>query len=126
MRDEIIQALQQMVQAIIDGTVVIGSMPPLGGYAVGYAGGAPMETFWPLNSYESMPVVFNGKGTDQQTVANAMNAVHYALTRSKALPFSDTWQVTAIKTTAAPQLVGREENINWVYGSSFKIEFYAR
>ena len=43
MRDEIIAALQKMIQALVSGPVVIGSMPPLNGYAVSFAGGAPME-----------------------------------------------------------------------------------
>lgn len=52
MRDEIIKAIQQMIQALVSGPVVIGSMPPLNGYAVSFAGGSPMEIFRTLNTNE--------------------------------------------------------------------------
>ncbi|WP_282146819.1 hypothetical protein [Ruthenibacterium lactatiformans] len=126
MRDEIIKAIQQMIQALVSGPVVIGSMPPLNGYAVSFAGGSPMETFRTLNTNEDLPIVFNGKGEEQETVVQDMDKVHRALTTAKALPFAADWQMYAIETTSAPQLIGREENINWLYGSSFRIKFYAR
>lgn len=126
MRDEIIAALQKMIQALVSGPVVIGSMPPLNGYAVSFAGGAPMEIYRNLTTNEDLPIVFNGKGQDQQTILATMDAVHLALTTSKILPFSGRWQIYAIETTSAPQLIGREENKNWLYGSSFRVRFYQR
>ena len=126
MRDEILTAMQQMIAAITGGTVVIGSLPPLGGYAVSFVGGAPRAMFWPLTSDQELPVQFTGKNADQQQLAAAMESAHQALTTAAALPFSDGWQIYAIETTSAPQLIGREENINYIYGSSFRVKFYAR
>ena len=126
MKDERRTAIQQMVQALVADPVVIGSMPPLNGYAVSSAGGYPMEIFRTLNTNEDLPVVFNGKGEDQRCVSGAMNLVHKALTTSKALPFSENWQIYAIETTSAPQLIGVEENKNWIFGSSFRVKFYQR
>lgn len=126
MREEILLALQQMIQALVPGPVVIGSMPPVSGYAVTFGGGFPMETFLTLTTNEELPVIFNGKGSDQQTVAASMETVHRALTTAGALPYTNTWQMYAIETTSAPQLVGREENQNWLYGSSFRIKFYSK
>lgn len=126
MREEILTAIQQMIQAILGASVVIGSVPPLEGYAVSFVGGNPQSTFFDLNSDQRLPVLFNGKSADQQTLATGMDAVHMALTTSKTLPFSDSWQIYAIETTSAPNLIGREENQNWIYGSSFLIKFYAK
>lgn len=126
MRDEIIEAIQAMIQAITGQTVVIGSMPPTEGFAVCFVGGNPAATFRDLNSDQRLPILFNGKSADQQSLSNTMQSVHDVLTTSKILPFSDTWQIYAIETTSAPNLIGREENINWIYGSSFSIKFYAK
>ena len=126
MRDEIIEALQQMIRALIISPVVIGSMPPLNGYAVSFAGGAPVEIYRNLTTNEDLPIVFNGKGEDQEILAAEMNRVHKALTTSKILPFSTRWQIYAIETSSAPQLIGREENKNWIYGSSFRVKFYLK
>lgn len=126
MREEIIIAMQQMIQNIISKPVVIGSVPPLEGYAVGMVSGAPIETFRTLSTNESFPVLFNGKSADQNSVAADMEKVHRLLTTSKILPFTVEWQVYAIETTASPSLIGREENRNWVYGSSFRVKYYQK
>ena len=126
MREEIIIAMQQMIQNIISKPVVIGSVPPLEGYAVGMVSGAPIETFRTLSTNESFPVLFNGKSADQNSVAADMEKVHRLLTTSKILPFTGEWQVYAIETTASPSLIGREENRTWVYGSSFRVKYYQK
>lgn len=126
MREEIIIAIQQMIQNIIGKPVVIGSVPPLEGYAVGMASGAPIEIFRTLTTNESFPVLFNGKSADQGAVTIDMEKVHHLLTTSKILPFTNEWQVYAIETTASPSLIGREENQNWVYGSSFRVKYYRK
>lgn len=124
MREEIIESIQKMAQAITGKTVVIGSVPPVGGYAVGLAGGSPIETYRTLTTNENFPVLFNGKGGDLGEVSTDMERVHHALTTSKNLPYTDDWQIYAIETTSAPSLIGREENRDWVYGSSFRVKFY--
>ena len=126
MREEIIIAMQQMIQNIISKPVMVGSVPPLEGYAVGMVSGAPIETFRTLTTNESFPVLFNGKSADQNSVATDMEKVHRLLTTSKILPFTGEWQVYAIETTASPSLIGREENRNWVYGSSFRVKYYQK
>ena len=53
-----------------------------------------------------------------------MERAHHALTTSKVLPYTEDWQIYAIETTAAPSVIGREENRNWVLGSSLRVKFY--
>lgn len=126
MKNEIIISMRQMIQNIIGKPVVIGSVPPLEGYAVGTVSGAPLETFRTLTTNESFPVLFNGKSADQGAVAKDMEQVHQLLTTSKILPFTNEWQIYAIETTASPSLIGREENQNWIYGSSFRVKYYQK
>lgn len=126
MREEIITAMKQMIQGIIGENVVVGSIPPLNGYAVGAVGGLPIETFRPLTSNEGLPVLFNGKSSNQQLLMQNMERVHHILTTSKALPYNEDWQIYAIETTSAPSLIGREQNKNWIYGSSFRVKFFSK
>lgn len=126
MRYQILQALADMLGVLLGTPVVIGSIPPLGGYAVDFEGGAPTQVFRNLTTNEDLPIVFNGKLDNQLTLASAMDNAHIALTTSTALPFSDTWQVYAIETTAAPRLIAREQNKNYIYGSSFLVKFFAK
>ena len=126
MREEIVSTIQKMIEPLVSMPVVIGSVPPLEGYAVSVVGGSPLGTFFDLNSAQRLPILFNGKSADMKKLASEMDAVHRALTTSKCLPYAQDWQIYAINTTSAPNLIGREENRNWIYGSGFVIKFYAK
>lgn len=126
MIDEIIQAISDMISNLVNSQVVIGTIPPINGYAVGTNGGAPKSTFYSLSSDAECVVFFNGKNSNQNTLMSEMANVHYALTTSKYLPQSDLWQIYSIVTTAEPTLIGVEQNNNWIYGSSFRVNYYRR
>lgn len=126
MNTEVLIALQEMISSIVDYPVVIGSVPPVNGFAVSFVGGAASETYRTLDKNIPLPVIFNGKGENQQQLAEQMDSVHNLLTTSKAFPYSDTWQIYAIETTSFPNLIGREENQNWIYGSSFNVKYYSK
>ena len=122
MYDEVIQAVIDMAEAAAGAPVVLGSLPPDNGLAItGQAGQSP--TFLDIGSNESMNLVCNGKNVDQQTVVATLNAIHASLTRRKDFPHTNTWQIYAIETTASPRLIGREQNSQWLYGSSLLVKF---
>lgn len=122
MYDEVIQAVIDMAETAAGAPVVLGSLPPDNGIAMtGQAGQNP--TFLDIGSNETMNVICNGKNVDQQAVVATLNAIHASLTRRKDFPHSNTWQIYAIETTASPRLIGREQNSQWLYGSSLLVKF---
>lgn len=122
MYNDVLQAVIDMAQAAAGIPVVLGSMPPDDGIAMtGNAASFPI--FLDIGSNEEMSVVCNGKNTQQQAVISQLEAIHAALTRRKDFPSSDTWQIYAIETTASPRLIGREQNSQWLYGSSLRVKF---
>lgn len=122
MYNDVLQAVIDMAEAAAGVLIFTGSMPPDNGIAMtGNAGSSPV--FLDIGSNESMNVVCNGKNTDQQTVINQLDAIHAALTRRKDFPHTDTWQIYAIQTTASPRLIGREQNSQWLYGSTLLVKF---
>lgn len=122
MYNEVIQAVIDMAQAAAGAKVVLGSLPPDNGLAM--TGNASSYTiFLNIGSDEQMNVVCNGKNTQQQAVINQLEAIHASLTRRKDFPSTDTWQIYAIETTASPRLIGREQNSQWLYGSSLLVKF---
>lgn len=122
MYNEVIQAVIDMAQAAAGAKVVLGSLPPDNGIAMtGNASSYPI--FLDIGSNEQMNVVCNGKNTQQQAVINQLEAIHASLTRRKDFPSTDTWQIYAIETTASPRLIGREQNSQWLYGSSLLVKF---
>lgn len=122
MYNDVLQAVIDMAKAACGVSVVTGSIPPDDGIAMtGSAGSMPI--FLDIGSNERMNIVCNGKNTDQQTVINQLDAIHAALTRRKDYPNNSQWQVYAIETTASPRLIGREQNSQWLYGSSLLVKF---
>lgn len=122
MYDEILQAIIDMAEAAAGVPIVIGSMPPDNGIAMIGSSGTT-SVFLDIGSDERMNVTVNGKNTDQQTVIRQLDAIHRALCRRKDFPTGAEWQIYAIETIASPRLLGREQNSQWLYGSSLLVKF---
>ena len=121
MYDEILQAVIDMAEQATGETIVVGSMPPDNGIAMtGQA--APQSIFLDIGANERMSVVCNGKDTDQQAVIQKLDTIHRVLTRRKDYPTRDGWQIYAIETVASPRIIGREQNSQWLYGSSLLVK----
>lgn len=125
MYNEILQAIIDMASAAVGVSIVTGSMPPDNGIAM-TGQSAPQSIMLDIGSNERMAIVCNGKNTDQQTVIEQLDAIHHNLTRRKDFPTGDDWQVYAIETVASPRLIGREQNSEWLYGSSLLVKIHMK
>lgn len=122
MYDEVLQAVIDLAEMAVGVPIVTGSLPPDNGIAMtGSSSSYPI--FLDIGSNETMNVVCNGKNTDQQAVINQLDTIHRVLTRRKNYPTGTGWQVYAIETVSSPRLLGREQNSQWVYGSSLTVKF---
>ena len=108
--------------------IVYGSDPPLNGICMIQNGGYAQETHLDKGMLYSVPVLINGKHANQQTVLDALTAIHEALTKKTNYNdvSTDAVQVVDIATTAAPSVIGREQNKQWIVGSSIGVYFYWR
>ena len=108
--------------------IVYGSDPPLNGICMIQNGGYAQETHLDKGMLYSVPVLINGKHTNQQMVLDALTAIHEALTKKTNYNdvSTDAVQVVDIATTAAPSVIGREQNNQWIVGSSIGVYFYWR
>lgn len=108
--------------------IVYGSDPPINGICMIDTGTGPMDTHLDKGMIYDLPVVLNGKNVDQQVLIDDLTAIHESLTRRTS--YSDlstaSCQVVDIATTALPSIIGREQNKQWVCGSSFNVKFYWR
>jgi hypothetical protein len=108
--------------------IVYGSDPPENGICMIQAAGAPTEEHLNTGMLYRLPVLLNGKHANQQTVLDALTAIHKALTKTHSYDNlgTDEVQVLSIVTTSSPQIIGREQNNQWICGSSFEVSFYWR
>lgn len=109
-------------------TIVYGSDPPINGICMIPTGVGPMDTHLNKGMIYDLPVVLNGKNSDQELLLNDLTKIHEALTRRTEYSDISTaaCQVVDISTMALPSIIGREQNNQWVCGSSFNVKFYWR
>lgn len=128
-----IDGVMQNIADAIDGlglyaSVVFGSDPPDSGICLIQGPSAPVDTHLDKGMVYRLPVVLNGKHKNQLTLLDDLTKAHASLT--KKLDYSDIstadCQVTDIATTAAPSIIGREQNSQWICGSSLDVYFYWR
>lgn len=106
--------------------ILIGALPADNGICCTIAGGWPEATFIDKGMSYELSLVLNGKHESQQVVSDTLNDIHQALTQTKTYPQTDAYQITNIETTASPSYIEREENKQYLYGSSLKVRFYYR
>lgn len=124
---EILTAVIAMVQATNPyATITAGALPADNGICMTYATGAPATTFLDKGMAYQKTLVCNAKNISQQAAQEALDAIHVALTQTKTYPSGESWQITDIETVAAPSYLDREQNSQWLYGSSLRIKFFLR
>lgn len=108
--------------------IVYGSDPPVNGLCMIPSGGIPTDTHLDKGMVYDMPIVLNGKNADQKLLLDSITKIHELLTR--LLDYSDIstdeCQVVNISTTGLPSIIGREQNKQWVCGSSINVKYYWR
>lgn len=105
--------------------IVIGSLPPENGISIAWSSGN-LNTFFSKNAAVEMTAVLNCKNSSQQTAADTLGTIHTFLNMRKDYPQADNFQITNIETISPPSYLGREENNQWLYGSSLTVKFYLR
>lgn len=125
--NDILLAVIGMAQATQPyAAITIGALPAGEGITMTYGPGGPDTTFWNKGVKYSLPVVLNAKSANQQTVADALNNIHLALAQTRSYPRTGAYQITNISTIAAPAYLDREENGQWLYGSSLRVDVYIK
>ncbi len=108
--------------------VTFGSDPPVNGICMIQGPAAPTDTHLDKGVVYRLPVVLNGKNKNQLTLLSDLTRIHAEL--STRLNYHDIstadCQVIDIATTSAPSIIGREQNSQWICGSSFDVSFYWR
>ena len=79
-----------------------------------------------LNKSIVVPVdlTFNGKSDNLKTVLQAMDDIHYNLTRRTVYPAGVGWEIVDITDATLPQVIGRESNNDWLLASSLTVRVH--
>lgn len=126
--------INEVVEAVIGlmddtgpfATVTRGALPTHEGLVCEVGPSTPSEVYLDKNSYIPLDVTLNGKHRDLRTLSDAMNTIHSTLTRATEYPEGEGWQIVDITNYTLPQIVGREDNNDWLMASALSVKFYQR
>lgn len=106
--------------------IVYGSDPPINGICMIASGGIPNDTHFDKGMQVKLPVVLNGKYEDQRVLLDDLTAIHEVLTKRRDYSelCTEAIQVIDISSMSLPQIIGREQNKQWICGSTLEITFY--
>ena len=85
---------------------------------------SPNEVYLDKNQYIDLDLTINGKHSNLETLSEDMNKIHEVLTMLGVYPSNTGWEITDIQTATLPQVIGREENNDWIMASSLSIRIY--
>ena len=124
---EIINTILPLIKSQTSVNVVLGTNIPENSLCLRWRSN-PSEVYMSKDSYNSMTVLLNGKNIDQQAIATTLNAIHHYLNKLKQnqIPIGENSQIINIQTSSSPELIGVEENGQWIYASSLTVTYYIR
>ena len=125
-------AINDVVEAVIGlmnatepfAPVTRGALPTGVGLVCEVGPSTPEAVYLDKDCYIPLDVTLNGKHGNLQTLSDAMNTIHAALTRAKSYPSGDGWQIVDITNYTLPQIIGREDNNEWLMASALSVKFY--
>lgn len=126
--------INQVLEAVIGmanatrpfSSITRGALPTGKGLTCEIGPTAPQATHMDKNTVIPLDITINGKHPNLMTLSDAMNTIHSALTRAKVYPSAEKWEIVDIVNLTLPQIIGREQNNDWLMASSISAKFYQR
>jgi hypothetical protein len=107
-------------------TVTRGALPTGPGITCEVGPSSADALYMDKNTRVPLEIVINGKHYNLKTLSDALNNIHSALTRASTYPSGESWQIVDIKTASEPQIIGREDNNDWIMASSLTVEIFLK
>ena len=125
-------AINQVLEAVIDklntakpfATITRGALPTGAGITCEIAPSSPLAVHMDKNSVIALDVTLNGKHHDLKTLSDTMNNLHSLITRATSYASGASWQIVDVENYTLPQVIGREQNNDWLMASSLNVKFY--
>lgn len=105
-------------------TVTRGALPTGVGLSCEIGPSSPSELYLDKNTIVPLDITLNGKHADLELLSDTMNNIHYALTHIRTYPSGTGWQIIDIQNMNLPQIIGREQNNEWLMASALSVRFF--
>jgi len=104
--------------------VTRGALPTGVGLSCEIGPSSPNELYLDKNTTVPLDITLNGKHADLELLSDTMNNIHYALTHIRTYPSGAGWQIIDIQNMNLPQIIGREQNNEWLMASALSVRFF--
>lgn len=101
----------------------VGAMPAEDSLVMAVSAGVEENTGLDLRGDLNLDIVVNAKHKDQTSAWDALNDIHYALTRDKNLPIGDGWQILSVSTSSSPTFI-EDDGDQHLYGSGLEVHIF--
>jgi hypothetical protein len=122
---QVLFALREMIDALANfAPAQMGALPVENGLCMAVSAGRIQATTLSGGVSALLDVAITCKHTDQAKALNTLCAICETLAKTAALPSGEGWQVTAVRTGAAPAYLDRDGTY-WIYGGALAVEYAA-
>lgn len=104
--------------------VTRGALPTKPGITCEIAPSTPDRVFMDKERSVPLDCTINAKHTDLETVTTDLNKIFDALTALTDYPSGDGWKIYDISVGTLPQIIGREDNGEWLLAGSLIVKIY--
>ena len=119
-----LRALAVSAQTVYD-RALVGAMPQNDSLVMMPSTGGDQDTDLDLSGDLNLDIVVNAKHRSQTAAWDALNDIHYNLTRMKELPHTDDWQLLSISTSSSPTYIEFDGD-QYLYGSGLEVKVYIK
>ena len=124
--------MNEVIEAVIDlmnglhlfATVTRGALPTGPGIVCEPGPSIPSEVYLDKGQYIPLDLTINAKHTNLRTLTDDMGRVFETLTRMTNYPHGQEWEIVDIAVYTMPQIIGREENNQWLAACALSIKYY--
>lgn len=129
--NSVINQVLEAVIGLINAThpfarITRGALPTGNGLACEIGATMPNIMHMDKNTVVPLDVTLNGKHANLMTLSDTLNNIHSQLTRAQVYPSANGWQIVDILNQNLPQIIGREQNNEWLMASALTVKFYWR
>lgn len=117
-----IRSLAVAAQGVYD-RAMVGAMPENDSLVMTISAGAEENTGLDLRGDLNLDIVVNAKHKLQTSAWDALNDIHYTLSRMMSLPTGDGWQVLSISTSSSPTFIEFDGD-QYLYGSGLEVHIF--
>lgn len=103
--------------------IVVGAMPENDSLVMAVSAGGEENVGLDLRGDVNLDVVVNAKHNLQTSAWDALNDIHYILSREKHLPTGDGWQVLSVSTSSMPTFIEFDGD-QYLYGSGLEVHIF--